>query len=66
MEAYVRELKSMNCLIDDTIHAGNYLTVTYYKGRTGRLLVTVHTVVFCEVFSCVFLHENPELHGATR
>ena len=33
MEAYVRELKSMNCLIDDTIHAGNYLTVTYYKAE---------------------------------
>lgn len=31
MEEYVQELKSMNCLIDDTIHAGNYLTVTYYK-----------------------------------
>ena len=33
MEAYVRELKSMNCPIDDTIHAGNYLTVTYYKAE---------------------------------
>ena len=31
MEEYVRELKSMNCLIDDSIHAGNYLTVTYYR-----------------------------------
>ena len=39
MEAYVRELKSMNCLIDDTIHAGNYLTVTYYK---ACLLYTSH------------------------
>lgn len=30
-EEYVRELRSMNSLLDDTIHAGNYLTVSYYK-----------------------------------
>lgn len=27
---YVAELKHMNSLTDDTIHAGNYLTVYYY------------------------------------
>ena len=30
-EEYVRELRSMNSLLDDTIHAGNFLTVSYYK-----------------------------------
>lgn len=30
MEEYVRELRQMNSLLDDTIHAGNYLTVAYY------------------------------------
>lgn len=31
MEEYIRELKNMNCLTDDKIHAGNYLTVSYYE-----------------------------------
>lgn len=30
-DEYVRELRSMNCLTEDLIHAGNYLTITYYK-----------------------------------
>lgn len=30
-EEYVRELRRMNSLTDDTIHAGNYLTVSYYQ-----------------------------------
>lgn len=30
-EDYVRELRSMNSLLDDTIHVGNYLTVSYYR-----------------------------------
>ena len=30
-EDYVRELRFMNSLTDDTIHTGNYLTVSYYK-----------------------------------
>ena len=29
-EEYVRELRRMNGLSDDTIHAGHYLTVSYY------------------------------------
>lgn len=28
---YVQELKRMNQLTDDTIHAGHYLTVVYYQ-----------------------------------
>ena len=28
--------------------------------------VTVHTVVFREVFSCAFCTKNPELYGAKR
>ena len=30
MEQYVSELRRMNSLLDDTIHAGNYLTISYY------------------------------------
>lgn len=30
-EEYVRELKKMNGLSDDLIHAGNYLTIAYYQ-----------------------------------
>lgn len=29
-EEYVRELKNMNNLHDDTIHIGRYLTIVYY------------------------------------
>lgn len=32
-EEYVRALKQMNGLREDTIHAGNYLTVVYYEAR---------------------------------
>ena len=28
---YVRELRDMNSLSDDRIHAGHYLTITYYE-----------------------------------
>ena len=28
---YVRELRFMNGLTDDTVHAGHYLTVSYYR-----------------------------------
>ncbi|MEF9955453.1 MAG: LysM peptidoglycan-binding domain-containing protein [Clostridium sp.] len=30
-EAYIKELKSMNQLGEDLIHAGNHLTVAYYE-----------------------------------
>lgn len=30
-EEYVCELRQMNSLLDDTVHAGNYLTVSYYR-----------------------------------
>ena len=30
-EEYVRTLKRMNSLHDDTIHAGGYLTIIYYR-----------------------------------
>lgn len=30
---YVRELRKMNSLSDDTIHAGRYLTVAYYEAE---------------------------------
>lgn len=30
-EEYVRELRAMNSLLDDTIHAGNFLTICYYR-----------------------------------
>lgn len=29
-EEYVQELKNMNCLKEDTIHTGQYLTVVYF------------------------------------
>ena len=29
-EEYIHELRKMNSLCNDTIHAGNYLTVCYY------------------------------------
>ncbi|MGI6053613.1 MAG: LysM peptidoglycan-binding domain-containing protein [Clostridium sp.] len=35
-EEYVRELRFMNSLIDDTIHTGNYLTVSYYEPVKGQ------------------------------
>lgn len=30
-EEYIRALKRMNSLREDTIHAGGYLTIVYYK-----------------------------------
>lgn len=33
VEEYIRELKTMNGLQSDTIHAGNYLTVSYYSAE---------------------------------
>jgi cell division protein YceG involved in septum cleavage len=30
-EEYVKQLKEMNCLKKDTIHAGQYLMVVYYE-----------------------------------
>lgn len=32
-EEYVRALKKMNGLREDTIHIGNYLTIVYYEAR---------------------------------
>lgn len=34
---YVKELKCINRLGEDTIHAGNYLTVFYYSNSTEQV-----------------------------
>lgn len=33
MDEYIRELRRMNSLSNDTIHAGHYLTVSYYAAE---------------------------------
>lgn len=30
-EEYINEIKKMNNISDDTIHSGNYLTISYYS-----------------------------------
>lgn len=36
-EEYVRELKQINSLQEDTIHCGQYLTVIYFQDASGCL-----------------------------
>lgn len=37
VEEYVKELKQMNSLQEDTIHAGQYLTVVYFQDPSHSL-----------------------------